>query len=391
MGIIMNDFAFLNPALAGALKNENITVPTDVQAAVIPLSLQNKDLIVQSQTGTGKTLAFLLPLYERLDPSKRETQAIILAPTHELAIQIQRQAERLAANSGIGLRSIPIIGDVNILRQIEKLKEKPQIIIGSCGRILELIKKRKLSVHTVKTIIIDEADKMLDKNNFAAVRAVIDTTLRDRQLLIFSASISNETLKTARFMMKQPEFIRLEANASIPSTIEHSYYFAQERDKIEELVKLARILNPEKALVFINKEFENDVAIEKLRYHGLRAGNIYGEIDKFKRKTTMDDFKAGRLQFLIASDLAARGLQIDGITCVFNISMPEDPLDYLHRAGRTGRNGLKGQAVSIITPRELGLIGLYEKKFNISFSARKMFKGKIMGMQAAADEKHSGG
>jgi superfamily II DNA/RNA helicase len=379
---MMNDFEQLNPAVIAALQKENITAPTEVQAAVIPLCLQNKDCIVQSQTGTGKTLAFLLPLFERLDPAKRETQAVILAPTHELAIQIQRQIERLAENSGINLRSVPIIGDVNILRQIEKLKEKPQIVVGSSGRILELIKKRKIPAHTVKTIIIDEADKMLDKSNYDSVKAVIDTTLRNRQLLLFSASISNEALKKARFLMKEPEIIKFEANISIPTTIEHSYFVSDERDKIEELVKLARIVNPKKAIIFINKEFENDVAIEKLRYHGLSASNIYGEIDKFQRKKTMDDFRAGKLQFLIASDIAARGLQIDGITCVFNITMPEDPLDYLHRAGRTGRNGLAGQAVSIITPRELNLIKIYEKKFGIVFHAKKMFQGKIVDLKA---------
>jgi superfamily II DNA/RNA helicase len=383
----MNDFGFLNSAIVLALQKEKITVPTDVQAQVIPLSLQNKDLIVQSQTGTGKTLAFLLPFFERLQPEKRETQAIILVPTHELAIQIQRQIERLSLNSGIKLLSAPIIGNVNIMRQIEKLKEKPQIIVGSSGRILELIKKRKISAHTVKTIIIDEADKMMDKSNYDAVKAVIDTTLRDRQLLLFSASISKETIATAKVLMKQPELIKIEGKTSIPTSIEHSFFIAEQRDKIEELVKLARILNPKKAMIFINKAFDNDVAVEKLKFHGFLAGNIYGEIDKFQRKTTLDDFKSGKLQFLIASDIAARGLQIDGITCVFNISMPEDPLDYLHRAGRTGRNGNQGKAVSIITAKELYLIKLYEKKFNINISGRKMFQGRIIDLKPFASNK----
>ncbi|HEX3026548.1 MAG TPA: DEAD/DEAH box helicase [Clostridia bacterium] len=373
----MNNFDFVSLPLRGALQKEQITVPTQVQETVIPLALQDKDLIVQSQTGTGKTLAFLLPLFERLNPAGRETQAIILAPTHELAIQIQRQIERLALNSGIGLRSAPIIGNVNILRQIEKLKSKPQIIVGSPGRILELIKKRKISAHTVKTIIVDEADKMLDKNNIDSVRAVINTTLRDRQLLFFSASISSSTTAGAKLLMKQPELIQLGVDRSIPSSIEHCYFFAEERDKIEELSKLAKIIHPEKAMVFINREFDNDIAVEKLKYRGLSAGSLYGGIHKFERKTALENFKTGKLQYLVASDIAARGLQIEGISCVFNISMPEDPLDYLHRAGRTGRNGMQGLSISIITPRELALIHLYEKKFNVPFHAKKMFKGKI--------------
>ncbi len=383
----MNDFGFLNSAVAAALQKEDITVPTEVQATAIPLALQNKDLIVQSQTGTGKTLAFLLPLFEKLQPQRRETQAIILVPTHELAMQIQRQIERLAQNSGIALLGMPVIGNVNITRQIEKLKEKPQIVVGSPGRILELIKKRKISAHTVKTIVIDEADKMMGKDNYSAVKAVIDTTLRDRQLLLFSASISNETIKTAKLIMKEPELIRIENTVSIPTSIEHWYFIAEQRDKIDELIKLARILKPAKAMIFINKAYENDVAAEKLKYHQFLAGNIYGDIDKLQRKASLENFKSGKLQFLIASDIAARGLQIDGITTIFNISMPEDPLDYLHRAGRTGRNGNKGQVISLITARELSLIKLYEKKFNISFQGKDMFKGKIVNLKPFDSQK----
>jgi Superfamily II DNA and RNA helicases len=373
----MREFEFINPALAAALQKEEITVPTEVQAAAIPLALQDKDLVVQSQTGTGKTLAFLLPLFEKLQPQRRETQAIILAPTHELAIQIQRQIERLALNSGINLLGMAVIGNVNIQRQIEKLKDKPQIVVGSPGRILELIKKRKISAHTVKTIVIDEADKMMGKDNYDTVKAVIDTTLRDRQLLLFSASIPNETVKKAELIMKAPELIKIGNSASIPLSIEHLFFIAEERDKIEVLIKLSRILKPEKAMIFINKAYENDVAAEKLSYHHFLAGNIYGDIDKLRRKAALDNFKTGRLQFLIASDIAARGLQIDGITTVFNVSMPEDPLDYLHRAGRTGRNGNKGQAVSIITGRELSLIKTYEKRFGIRFQGKRLYQGKI--------------
>lgn len=376
----MNDFGFLDPRVAAALQKEKITTPTEVQTTVIPLVLQNKDFIVQSQTGTGKTLAFLLPLFEKLQPQRRETQAIILVPTHELAMQIQRQIDRLALNSGINLLGMPVIGNVNIQRQIEKLKQKPQIVLGSPGRILELIKKKKISAHTVKTIIIDEADKMMEKGNYDAVKAVIDTTQKDRQLLFFSASISNETMKKAELIMKEPKLIKIKNTSLIPLSIEHLFFIVEERDKIGELMKLIRVFHPEKSIIFINKAFENDVAVEKLKYHHFSAGNIYGDIDKFERKASLDQFKVGKLQFLIASDIAARGLQIDGITNVFNISMPEDPFDYLHRAGRTGRNGNKGRVISIITARERKLIKLYEKKFNINIQGKKMYQGKVVDL-----------
>ena len=162
----------MNATLAKALEKENIVTPTDVQQKVIPEAIKNKDLIVQSETGTGKTLAYLLPLFEKLKPLNKEMQAIILAPTHELAIQIQRQIEKLSLNSEVKLTSTPIIGNVNITRQIDKLKERPNIIVGSPGRILELIKKKKIFAHTIKTIILDEADRLIDENNIENVKAI---------------------------------------------------------------------------------------------------------------------------------------------------------------------------------------------------------------------------
>jgi len=184
---MINKFESLSQVLVDALSKENIVAPTEVQTKVIPLILENKDLIVQSQTGSGKTLAYLLPLFERLKNATKEMSTLVLVPTHELAVQIQRQIERLAENSGLKISGVPIVGNVNILRQIERLKEKPQIIVGTAGRILELIKKKKISAHTIKTIVIDEADKLMDKNNLESIKSVIKTTLKDRQMLLFSA------------------------------------------------------------------------------------------------------------------------------------------------------------------------------------------------------------
>jgi len=175
----------LSKELAQALQDSRIETPTPVQQQVIPLALTGKDVVGQSATGTGKTLAYLLPLLQKIDAGRRETQAIVLAPTHELAIQIQRQLEELIQKSGLPIASAPMIGNVNISRQIDKLKEKPHILVGSSGRILELIQKRKLSAQTVKTIVLDEADRLLDDNNRDSVKAVIKATQRDRQLMLF--------------------------------------------------------------------------------------------------------------------------------------------------------------------------------------------------------------
>ncbi len=368
----------MNPALAQALSLEGITVPTDIQRKTIPEVLKNRDLIVQSETGTGKTLAYLLPLYEKLTPANKEMQAIILVPTHELAVQIHRQIEILSRNSGFKLSSATIIGNVNIDRQIEKLKERPNIIVGSPGRILELIKKRKISAHTIKTIILDEADRLLDDSNLDNVRAVIKSTLKERQLMMFSATISKESEARAKELMKEPEIIRGEKSISVPGSIEHFYFLAEKRDKIEVLRKLVRIMNPDKAIVFVGERDEAEVFTAKLRFHGLKAGCIHGTNIKSDRKKTMDEFRSGRIQLLIASDIAARGLHIEGVTHVFNLNMPEEPGGYLHRVGRTGRNGNAGVAVSIITDRELQMVRLFEKVMKIKISAKAMYKGSII-------------
>ena len=231
----------LNTTLVDALKKENITEPTDIQKRVIPEVVKGKDIIAQSGTGTGKTLAYLLPLFGKLKAELKEMQAIILCPTHELAVQIIRQIERLSQNSEIKLRGATIIGNVNIDRQIEKLKEKPHIIVGTPGRILELIKKRKISAHTIKTIIIDEADRLMDENNVENVKAVIKSTLKERQIIACSATVP-KTVETAILeQMKDGEVIRIEEKLSVPDTISHMYFLAEKRDKIEVLRKLVRL------------------------------------------------------------------------------------------------------------------------------------------------------
>lgn len=380
----------MDPSLGTALGRQNITVPTQVQKAVIPEALKNKDLIVQSETGTGKTLAYLLPLFEKLDVSKKEMQALILVPTHELAMQIQRQIEGLSQNSGIKAVSTPIIGNVNIDRQIDKLKEKPHIIVGSPGRIMELIKKRKITAHTVKTIILDEADRLVDDNNLENVRLIIKSTLKDRQLMMFSASITKEAENRGKELMKEPEVIRLEEAAPVPATIQHLYFMAEQRDKIEVLRKLVRILNPQKAVVFINKSEENELLTAKLKYHGIKAESIHGANIKLDRKKTMEDFKTGKIQLLIASDIAARGLDIEGVTHVFNLNVPEDPKDYLHRVGRTGRKGKDGIAVSLVTERELNMLAACEKALKIEIALKYMYKGIIHDAKRNA-AKNAGG
>lgn len=364
--------------LVKALEVEKITEPTRVQELVYPIIIEGKDVIAESETGSGKTLAYLVPIFEKYREIQKTNQVIILVPTHELAMQVHAQVERLSKNSGIELKSAVIIGNVNIMRQIEKLKEKPQIIIGTAGRIHELIKKKKIAAHTVKTIVIDEGDKLLNPDNIKGVQEVIKCTMKDRQLLVFSASVTKKATEAAMDMMKEAKVIKTEKTQTIPSNIDHICLVVERRDKLEVLRKLTRIMKAKRAMIFINKVSDIEEATYKLVYQGLKAECLHGSNVKEDRKRVIEHFRANKINYLIATDIAARGLHFDGIDTVFHISIPEDEMEYLHRAGRTGRNGQPGRSVLIVTKEELPLLKKYQKKFGINIVEKKMYQGKLV-------------
>lgn len=369
----------LNEDLIRGLKKEGIKNPTEIQSKVIPLGLFKKDIIGKSETGSGKTLAYLLPIMQNIDTSKKETQCIILSPTHELAIQINDQARRLSKNSNLDITSTAIIGTANIKRQIDSLKSKPHIVVGSTGRIFELIKKRKLKAHTVRTIVLDEGDRLLDNKNINSVKDVIKTTLKDqRQMMIFSATISDETLREARNLMKEPEIINVSEKSTVNTNIEHFYIETERRDKFEILRKLVAATKPKRAIVFINKSEEIDLTTSKLEYHKLKAKAIYGESSKEERKSALDMFRSGKIQLLVSSDLSARGLNIEGVTHIFNLDLPPTSKEYIHRVGRTARGNNSGIAISIITSKDLPIIRSYERELNIVIKEKTLSYGKLL-------------
>ena len=371
----------VNPALIEGLKVKNIMEPTEIQKKVIPLALLNKDIIAQSETGTGKTLAYLLPLFQKIDASKREMQAIILTPTHELTMQIYTEVQELSKNSNALITSTSIIGDVNINRQIEKLKEKPHIIVGSPVRILDLIKKKKIAAHTVKTIIVDEADRLLDRKNVESIKAVIKTTLKERQLIFTSATFSSEAIITSKEQMKEAEVVKIEEKNTVNKDIEHYYLQCTLRDKILLLRKLVSAVNPKKAIVFINNPNDMDNITSKLKYHNLKVASLRGTNIKEERRKALQDFKNGNIQLLVASDIAARGLDIENVALIINFDIPEDPKDYLHRVGRTGRAGKAGMAVSLITFKEKEFIKEYARTFKIDIFERELHNGNLVDIK----------
>ncbi len=368
----------LNPSLIEGLAKQNITTPTTIQAEAIPVILSRQDVIAQSHTGSGKTLAFVTPLFQLIDSSKREMQVLILAPTHELVMQIDAQIKLLAANSGEPVTSTTIIGGANIEKQIKKLKEKPHFIVGSAGRILELIKKKKITAHTIKTIVLDEADSLLDNTNTKTIQDIIKTTLRDRQLCLFSASISDNTLELAKSLMKEPVVLKTAETVEMNPNIEHFYLKGDRRDKFELLRKLIVAEEPQRALIFINQNDSMQEIAEKLNYHQKETFMMRGNIKKEERKRALDAFRSGKIKLLISSDLTARGLDIPEVTHIIHLDCPSNPNEYLHRAGRTARGNASGKSICIVTDKDLSTLKKYQKKFKIQFEEMKVSHGKFI-------------
>lgn len=372
----------IRPALVEALAKQGIETPTEIQEKMIPAALMGRDMIGRSETGSGKTLAYLLPIFERMDMGVKGTQAIILTPTHELAAQVFRQAELLEENSGIAAGCALLIGAAGIGRQIEKLKTKPRIVVGSVGRILDLIRKKKIPAHLVRTIVLDEGDRLMDEGNAEDVEAVIKTTLKERQLILLSASVSGEAKEKAMRLMKA-DCIDLEAKSggAVPRGIKHYYILSAHREKFLNLRKILAGEKPTKAMVFLNNPENIEVTVDKLCHHGIKAAGIYGQASKMDRKNAMDGFRKGKINVLVASDIGSRGLDIEGVTHVINLDVPEEATHYLHRAGRCGRKGMEGTAITIVTPYERKWVHKYEKAWGLHFEQKEMSYGKLTDSQ----------
>jgi superfamily II DNA/RNA helicase len=370
----------LAPPLIAALEKQQIVRPTPIQAAALPVLLAGRDAYLHAETGTGKTLAYLLPIFCRLDTEQAATQAIIVAPTHELALQIHRQSCELALNAGWPVRSLLLIGGTSTERQIDKLKKKPHVVVGSPGRIAELLGKGKLKAQHVRSIVVDEADRLLNDESVLAVRAIVQAAPRGRQLIFASATIEQHSMATAKEWA--PELLTLEAGAAaVNENIEHLYLICEERDKPDELRKLLHALAPERAMVFVHR---NDVAERialKLAHHKIPAADLNAALYKEDRKRAMEGFRKAEIRVLIASDIAARGLDIKGVTHVFNFDVPTLSQAYLHRVGRTGRAGAEGVAVTLMTEAEARLVRRYQQELGIDMQRVRTREGKVQRVE----------
>ena len=371
----------LPPELITALERQQISEPTSIQDAALPVLLAGRDAYLHAETGTGKTLAYLLPIFGRLDIAQAATQAVIVAPTHELAIQIHRQCCELALNAGWPVRSLLLIGGTSTERQIDKLKKKPHVVVGSPGRIAELLGKGKLKAQHVGSIVIDEADRLLSEESLLAVRAIVQAAPRNRQLIFASSTLERQSTVIAQEWA--PELLVLQAGAApVNENIEHLYLLCEERDKPDELRKLLHALAPERAIVFVHR---NDAAEKiglKLAHHKIPAADLSATLHKEDRKRAMEGFRKAEIRVLIASDIAARGLDIKGVTHVFNFDVPTLSQAYLHRAGRTGRAGAKGLAVTLMTEIEARLVRRYQEELGIEMQRVRTREGKVIAVES---------
>jgi len=367
----------LPPELVAALSKQEITEPTPIQNAALPVLLAGKDAYLHAETGTGKTLAYLLPLFCRIDAAQAATQVVIVAPTHELAIQIQRQCCDLAVNAGLPIRTLLLIGGTSTERQIDKLKKKPHVVVGSPGRIGELINKGKLKTQHIRSIVVDEADRLLNEESLLAIRAIIQAAPRTRQLVFASATL--EPQSTAIITTLAPELMMLQAGtAAVNENIEHLYLICEERDKPDELRKLLHALDPERAIVFVHRNDQAEKIADKLAHHHIPAADLNAALHKQDRQQAMDGFRNATIRVLIASDIAARGLDIKGVTHIFNFDVPTLSKAYLHRVGRTGRAGAKGLAVTLATEIEARVIRRYQEELGIVMQCVRMREGRVI-------------
>lgn len=376
-----SDIETISQGVSDYLADNKIVDMTEIQRQTYKHIMDNRDIIACSSTGTGKTLAYLIPIINRLKSDTHNIQAVVLVPTAELAIQVNNTLKDIFAHMDNTFSSVALIGDVNISRQIDSIKSnKPAIIIGTPNRIHQLISNKKIKVHEVKTLVLDEADKLFDKTFIQDVEAIRKSLMKFTQVLLFSASVDKKT-RTNTLCFK-PIFIDINSNSGntsqIPSTIKHISVISDRRERIETLRKIIKAVKPEKAIIFVNSKYDLEESLQKLEYHHYNVASIDGNKDNLAKKAAIENFRSGKIQLLIATDIAARGLQIDNIDTVINVNLPEDNKEYIHRCGRCGRNGNTGTCISIITDNELNKIKSYQKAFHINIVTKKLYQGKLV-------------
>ncbi len=370
----------LSRAITDCLAREGITTPTRIQLKAIPAALKGADVIGRSQTGTGKTLAYLLPLIHRIRPDDDGVQALIMTPTRELARQVFDVLRPFA--EALGLDAVDVIGGRTIENQLRKLKRSPHFIIGTPGRLLDHIRRRAVDLTTVRTVVLDEADQMLAAGFREDIEAIIDETPKKRQVLLFSATMPDAAVRLARKYMKSPAVIDTAPKVTA-STVEQRIYMTTEDHKFKLLLRHLKEMNPYMALVFCNtREEAHQIADRLAEATDLVVDELHGDMSQGQRNQVIRNFEKARIQVLVASDIAARGLDVEGVTHVFNYGIPRNLEYYVHRIGRTGRAGTKGLSITYATPEDGLLLRRLERSIEETLT-RYNEKGEILRVRQA--------
>ena len=341
-----------------AVERAGFETPSPIQEQTIPLALEGKDVIGQAQTGTGKTAAFGLPTLNKIDTSNPTVQALVIAPTRELAVQSQEELFKFGRDKGVKVRSV--YGGSSIDKQIKALRSGAHIVVGTPGRLLDLIKRKALRLDGVETLILDEADEMLNMGFLDDIEAIIERVPVSRQTLLFSATMPEPIKRIGVKFMKEPEHVKIAAKELTNVNVEQYFIRVKEHEKFDTMTRLMDVDQPELSIVFGRTKRRVDELTRGLKLRGFRAEGIHGDLDQNKRLRVIRDFKNDQIDVLVATDVAARGLDISGVTHVYNYDIPQDPESYVHRIGRTGRAGLSGQSITFVSPNEMGYLAIIE-------------------------------
>lgn len=361
----------LSPEILKAVEALGFEEAAPIQAAAIPVLLSGKDVVGQSQTGSGKTAAFAIPAIEKVDPTSKAVQILIMCPTRELATQVADEVHKLTAFKR-GIHAVPIYGGASYDRQFFELKKGVQIVIGTPGRLIDHIERGTLNLGTVKMVILDEADRMLDMGFRDDIQKILDTTPKERQTVFFSATLSNPIRDLINRYSHSPQTVKIEPKEVSAPAIEQWFYETHSRMKLETLIRLIDYHSFKLGIVFCNTQRMVDELADALVAQGFSADRLHGGIPQGQRTRVMDKFKKAEFEFLVATDVAARGIDVDDLELVVNYDLPYDAEDYVHRIGRTGRAGKRGMAVTFVSGRDI-----YKLQYIERYTKSKIRRGTI--------------
>jgi len=362
---------YANKKIEKALNEMGFEEFTPIQTDTIPMIQQGKDIIGHSQTGTGKTAAFAIPILEHLDYDNTHIQAIVLCPTRELAVQVKSEIDKIGKYLP-QLKTVAIYGGESIQKQIISLKKKPQIIVGTPGRTIDHINRKLVKLGNIKYLVLDEADEMLKMGFKEDIETILEASNEDRQTVLFSATMPKTIVGISKKYMKDPQLISVVTGEEPNKDITQYYYTVHEKNKVEAVARLLHVYNPKLTLIFCNTKRKVDDVSRELTKKGYNVNKIHGDLQQTTRLQVLDSFHAGVLDMLVATDVAARGLDIKNVEAVINFDVPEKAEYYVHRIGRTGRIGNKGYSFTLVSRREMGRIKDIERYTKISIKKRNV-------------------